>query len=213
MPGAITIRFNEREFARQIRHFSDVEVKRAMAVALNKVAFEILEAEKQEVKRIFKFAGPTTENFLAGRGSFVFDGARPDKLVVTIRPREKSGAVLAEHAHGARLFASQKERLTFDGELAVPAGKFGRIRTSRGRVPKKLLPGTLLKRPGGRGYRAGKFIFSRASAKAESGLRFVLVPEAKLKASYDFYRVARQTAERVFAQKVKDAFAKIGRKA
>ena len=38
----------------------------------------------------------------------------------------------------------------------------------------------------------------------------ILAPTVQLKPRFEFYRVARDTAARVFAQKAREAFAKIG---
>lgn len=211
MADMITLHLDDREVQRGIRLFADDKVKRVMANALNRTAHDVLDELKAHASTIFEFAGTQTEQFLAGRGSFGFDppGATPDKLEVTVRPREKSGKILEEHAEGARIYGQQHERLTFGEQLAVPAGKQGRIRTTRGRVPKPLLPSELLKRPDGRGYRAGRYIFSRASAKAESALRFVLVDQAKLKPVFDFFGTVERTARAVFIQKAKEEFGKM----
>jgi hypothetical protein len=50
------------------------EGPKAIADALNRTAFEILDAEEPEVSGAFKFASPNTEKFLA-RG-FAFDKLR-----------------------------------------------------------------------------------------------------------------------------------------
>ncbi len=185
-----------------------------MATALNKTAFEILDAEKAHAKHVFTFAGPQTEQFIAGRGSFVFEGATPEKLEVAIQPRAKTGGeILAEHAAGATVTTAGDERLEFAGQLVIPSQREGRIRTARGRVPKALLPAELLKARGKRGrtrgYRAGRFIFERVKGQREGKLRHVLAPSVKLEPRFDFYRIARETAQRVFPQKARDAFAKI----
>jgi len=223
MPDAITLSLDSKVFRQNLKRLNDVEVGRAMASALNKTAFEVLDAEKAEASRVFRFAGASTERFLSGRGSFGFKGAKPDHLVVEISPKPKTEQILAPHQSGATLTGATKHHLTAHREFATPvrADRGGAAKVgARGRVPKRLLPGTLLSE-GGRGFRAGKAILvrkggsPRAKGAKKIGRRgkvevvFALSKTVKLDPVFEFYNVARRTAEREWPTKAKRAFEKI----
>lgn len=199
MPATISLRLDDRELRRNIRRLSDTEARRVMADALNKTSFEVLDAEKAEVRRVFEFAGASTERFLSGRGSFRFDGARPERLESHIMPAPKTEEILAPHQAGATLRPG-KGQLSVAGKLAIPVVKRG----ARGRVSKRYEPQTVLR---GRGFVAGRALLLRQ----RRGVRvlFALAPSVKLEQRFDFYRVARETAVRVFPEKARRAWEKL----
>lgn len=216
MAGAVSIRFDTRAFERDIRRLADVDVKRVMAKALNRTAFEMREAEATEARTSFQFAGSQTREFIASPKTFVFDGATPEKLEVRLYPRPAVAQILAQQALGEQIVPGKGDTgPVFEGEFAIPYQREKRLRTGRGRLPKGMTPQALLakrgKRGRSRGYRAGKYIFERVKGEAKSKLRFVLVTSADLKPLFDFYGVARRTAERVFAVKAREEFDKLRR--
>ena len=217
MSDSITLGLDSEVFRRNIRRLTDVEVGKAMALALNKTAFEILEAEKLAVKMSFPSATPRGVGFLSGRGSFVFDAAAPVSLNVFIYPRRKTEQILIDHVEGGTILPT-RERLIFGKFLAVPIRE-ARLRGRSGRVPKRLLPSSLLGGKG-RGFRAGKVIFERRGGTPRGAKRrgttpsrmvplYALVPTADLKPAFDFHGVARKVAIYQWPLKARRAFEKI----
>ncbi len=204
MPESITLDLDTADFRRRIRTLTDREVPRVLASAMNKVAFEILDAEKSEVASIFEFAGPGTKKFF--QSSFRFNKARTDKLTAEIFPRDRIAPILEEHQAGDSISGQDSTRLTFRGMLAIPVGA---KRGLRGRVPKRLRP-SVVTAPGGKGFVQGRVIRQRKGKKrTPTRILFALVPKARLDARFNFYRVARDTALREFPKKFKRVLEKI----
>jgi hypothetical protein len=194
MPDSITLRLDDREVRRNLRKLTEKELPKALAKALNRTAFEVLDAEKKEVKSIFDFAGPSTERFLSGKGSFRFDKATPSKLDVAISPRKKTGEILEPHQRGAVLTPKSPRRFVIEGKLATPIEA---KRTARGRVRKS---------------RAKRFVAGRAVLERVRGrvrVAFALSATKKLRQRFDFYRTVQRTAEREFPRKVRSEVEKI----
>jgi hypothetical protein len=189
------------------------EAPSAFADALNRTAFEILDAEAIEVKGSFPFMGQSAASFLSR--SFVFDKATPDNLRVRIHPKPQAPAFLAEHAFGSEIEAD-RERLTFSGKLAVPIGV---KRGARGRVSKAQLPGALL--GAGQSFATQRAIFQRTGGRRVRGtqqsgrlrgtrLMYLLLERpVRLKKRFHFFEVAAKTALREFPKKAHRVLEKI----
>ncbi len=209
MPEAVTLTLDDRELRRNLRTLSDREAPQAIARALNKTAFEVLEAEKSHVAGAFTFAGAGTRRFLSGRGSFRFRAASTERLEARIFPAPKTERILAQHRAGSVISGEDAGRLTLGDELAVPVdvrrGKTGKVRRAQ-------LPGAIIAK-GGRGFvsKSGRAIVQRSGRGKRQRLRvaFALVRRAKLTPVIEFYRVARDTAQREFPRKAREAFARI----
>jgi hypothetical protein len=224
-----TIRLDTAEFRRDLARASDAVVNRVMPKAINRTAFEILDAEKAEAARSLKFAGASTRTYLSGRGSFRFDGARAGHLEarITPRPQERAQAILAKQQRGATVTPAHDESIEVRGMLAIPVNA---RRGARGRVRKADLPAALLG-PGGRGFiagnailkrtrqirgarRAARFVFgsaaeaSRHVGRTRTVVMYALAPKVTVPAVFEFYRAARETALRVFPRKAIEEFAK-----
>lgn len=188
-----------------------LELERAgpavMADALNRTAFEILDAEEAAIRGAFKFAGEGTAKFL-GRG-FFFRKASAQNQAVTIRAKPKANAILIDHVRGDRIKASD-ERLSFDGRLAVPIRSNVR-RNARGRVPKNLSPQAVTA-PGGRGFvnPAGTAIMQRFGPSRSRNVRilYALIDAAQLRKRFDHLKTAADTVRRVFPSRAKRAVEK-----
>lgn len=215
MTDAVSITLDTRDFDRAIARLTDGELGRWGARTINRVSFDVLDAERSHIRSVFDFAGGTTERFLAGRGSIVFDGASPGKLESRIYPapsgrrgktqKPKREQTLLDHQRGARIVAGEGSRLAVLGRLAVPSGK--RLRTTRGRIPKRSLPSSMLS-DGGRGYIAQeRYIFERSTVQGQpSDLRYVLLPSAELKPVLDYFGVARGVVAKQFTFKAREEF-------
>jgi hypothetical protein len=202
----VTITLDTTAFRRDLARASDAIVRRVMPKAINRTAFEILDAERTEAAHSFMFAGPATRTYLAGRGSFRFDGATADKLEARITPRqqERAQAILAKQQRGATVTPGQDESIEAGGMLAIPVGA---RRGARGRVRSSELPGALL-RKGGRGYIRGRALLVRNRRTGDVRVMYALAPRVTIPARFDFYRVARETALREFPRKASEEFAK-----
>jgi hypothetical protein len=143
MAETITVELDTRAFAASLR-LTEQRMNQAMAKALNRTAFEVLEAERAEAARAFHKASGRGLQLLAGKGSFRFDAATPSNLVATVRPNEnvpKRLLLLSQHERGGTIFPT-KDRLGLKQDfLAVPTGV---KRGAGGKVPARLLPATLL---------------------------------------------------------------------
>lgn len=214
----IAVSLDSSEVQRNIRRLTDREVGRAMASAINKTMFDMLDAEKLHVASRFNFAGPQTQRFLSGPGSFRFDRATPTTLLATLYPRKRTEAVLEEHQRGAMLMATEGDRLRLGELLAVPL-KAAKLRGPTGRVAKRKLPSEVLSERG-RGFLAGHSIRERTGGKRRGAKRrsgrpsetealYALVPSARVEPRFEFYRVARDVARMVWSKKARRAFEKI----
>ncbi len=202
MAGLVSIKLNTAAFAQQIKRFGDVDVKRVLAKGLNRTVFEMRDAETAHVGKVFEFAGPSTRSFLtksSGSGqAFRFSLAKPDRLEASLQPAPGTARLLEPHAFGDTIRGGDEKRLTIEGQIATPVAA---KRSARGRVGKRR----------GRAFVAGRAVLQRVGKGARSTVKvlFALVPQAKLAPRFDFERVARDTAQRVLAQKVREEFAKI----
>jgi len=174
---------------------------RAMAEALNKTAFEILDALERHVASRLEFSGTTTRRFIA-RG-FRFDKARQNEPEVTIFTRRGPGGrtrrILTEQALGGFIRPGE-ERLTFRGKLAIPINV---PRSARGKVPKNMAPNALFPDGGNRGRRRtfvrGNVIVQRRGR--DTKVLYVLIDQARLRDRIDFKTIVRRTAIREFPRK------------
>lgn len=182
------------------------------ADALNRTAFEILDAEERAIRSAFTFAGPTTARFIA-RG-FQFDKATRSRLRVVIRAKPRANALLLDHVVGAQIDATDGERLAFDRRLAVPI-RANVKRSARGKVPARVNPQKVTA-PGGRGFvsRSGDAILQRFGPRgARVRVLFALVERAKLRVRFDHVKVAAETVRREFPAKARRAIQKAAEKA
>ena len=205
-PSAIF--FDDREVQRALRDLRRTGVPKVSAGALNRTAFEVLEAEREHVGRIFNFAGPSTKKFLADRG-FRFKKATPTRQQVEIFPREKTGKILEDHFSGEVFGAAEGERLSFGDQLAIPVEA---KRGVRGKVPKRQRPSEVVK-PGGRGFvsQSRKAILQRQGRRRRQKVRvlFALTRRAKVSSTFKFFEVAFRKAREVFPAKVRREFEKL----
>ena len=126
----IQVRIDDREIQRSLQRIGPA-MGGVLAQSLNRTAFELLDAERAGVEQSFEFAGASTRAFMAGRGSFRFDAARPTKLEVRLYPREKTESLLIEHVAGATI-GPDKRRLLVGERFAIPVEV---RRGARGKVP------------------------------------------------------------------------------
>lgn len=180
---------------------------RATADALNRTAFDVLEAETAHVLDVFTFAGPNTERFVSR--SFRFRKATQDAPFVDVFPLRKGEEILRTHVRGELYGPSDVEKLEVETELgrmfAVPVGV---KRGASGKVPARLDPVRLLG-PGGRGFVSGNVLLRRrGKARTPVEILYALVPRAKNPPDFRFYEVARDTVRRVFAAKAARAITK-----
>ena len=212
-----------RQFARNL-DLAAKQIETAMAKAINRTAFEVLEAERKAARAAFPTASDRGREFLSARGSFRFEQARPGKLEALIYPNpvgRAAGAtvggvprreeILLEVARGGFVIPTSRE-LTVNRQslLAVPVGEARSARARSGRLPKKLTPASLLSGKG-RGFIAGRTLLERRGRKAASHVvaLFALLPRTAFERRDFFYRVAEETARRVFPQKAIEEFRRI----
>lgn len=222
----IQLDLNIRDVQRNLRRFNEVEVREALAEGINKVAFEVIEAEKSHTKGVFEFAGAPTREWMSGKGSFRFSPAASSRrLQTTVRPRKSTHDRLVEHRLGSVIGPESDKRLRFKHEaLAVPI-KARHLRGPRGKIKKQHLPSAILYGDKGRGFVAGRAILERRGGQpagqkrraknatwARAVVMYALVPSAKLAPRFEFYRTARDTAKRVWPAKAKDVFRKLAQR-
>jgi hypothetical protein len=213
-PLHITLKLDSAEFRKNIRRLTDREVNLVMAKAINRTAFEVLDSEKEHAGSVFKLGGAGPRRYFAGKGAFVFDKARAVKLEATIKPGrggkdpERRERLLRQHRSGARVTAAQGGRLVVGRSLAVPLD--AARRSVSGKVPKRLLPRTLMA-SGGKGFVAGRAVLMRLGRGRNKRLVavFALTGAAQLKPVFEFYRVARDTARKEFGKKAKLEFERL----
>lgn len=200
MAEAISLRLDDREVRRNLRKLSRSEMPRAMADALNKTSFEILDAEKAHAARVFE--GPQTERFLAGRGSFRFNKASAGKLQTEIFPTPGPDGrrlrILEQQREGGIFTPGDEGRFVIEKRIAVPVEA---KRTRRGRVRKRSK----------RSFVAGSAVLERVGRGRRSRVRvlFALTPQIRIRPRFEFMRTARDTAQRVFVSKVRRSVEKI----
>ena len=212
-----------RQFTRNL-DLAAREIERGMAKAINRTAFEILEAERSAARAAFPTASQRGREFLSGRGSFRFEQATPAKLFATIYPNpvgRAAGAssggmprreeILLEASRGGFVLPSAR-KLTVNRHtlLAVPVGEARLARAKSGRLPKKLTPAQLLSDQG-RGFIAGDTLLERRGRGRSTRVvaLFALLPQTALQRRDFFYAVAAETARRVFPQKAIEEFRRI----
>lgn len=201
----IRLSIDDRDLRRSFRRLADREMPRVAAAALNKTAFDVLDAEKAHAKSVFEFAGSATERFLSGAGSFGFEKATPSKLVVSIGPAKKAEQILAPHQAGSTLTPASPKRLVIEGQLATPVTEGGRIAPAGARVTAR---GRVRKGRRGKRFIVGRAVLERTRAGVK--LIFALSPRFQLKPRFEFYRVAEQTARLVFSDKLRREIARLG---
>jgi hypothetical protein len=200
------------------------QIETAMVKALNRTAFEVLEAERAASREAFPTASNRGRDFLSGKGSFRFQAATVSNPTVTIIPNpvgRAAGAtsggvprreeILLEAARGGFVLPSaRKLTLRRQSLLAVPVGEARVARSKSGRLPKRLTPASLLSE-GGRGFVAGTTLLERRGRRTSSRTvaLFALLPRTQLDRRDFFYRVAEQTARRVFPTKAIEEFRRI----
>ena len=208
MAEGITLDLDTAQFRKRIRTLTDKEVPRVLSQALNKVAFEIRDAERDESGDTFDFSGPGTRKFFSGKGAFRIHFSKPDTISASIFPAPKIKPILEQHHEGKRIRPGGKvERLAVDGRLAVPIGV---NRGRRGRVRKNFAPNAILKEK--RGFIRGNVLYTRSGKKrGERRIHaaYALLDSAQLDRVFDFYRVARDTARREFPRKFRHVLDKI----
>ncbi|MGH0031724.1 MAG: hypothetical protein ACQGVC_18195 [Myxococcota bacterium] len=218
MATGIRIHLDARGFRRDLARVSDIVADRVAVKALNRTAFEVLDAEKAEAARALDFHSPATRRHLAGRGSFRFDKAIPGSLRVRIMPRQdvrgSAERILGKHQRGGTYTAATDPQLRIGGLIAVPitaksrpAG--GTRLTTRGRVRARDLPGRLLA-PGGKGFVSGNAILARRGRgrSRETVAMYALVQSISIRPEFRFFDTARRTAVKEFPRKMREEFGK-----
>lgn len=216
----VRVRFDTKEVKEALQALRK-EGPKAVADALNRTAFEILDAEAIEVRGAFPFASPSSARFLS-RG-FLFDKATPENLAITVRAkgtratpfdRPAAPAFLAEHAFGDTI-DPDKNRLTFAGKLAVPINV---KRSARGKVKASETPGAILERGG---FATARAIFQRTGGRRVRGtqqsgrlkglrLMYLLLERpVKLAARLDFFGVVDRTARTQLPKKAERVLEKL----
>jgi hypothetical protein len=194
----LKLTIDDREVRRALARLR-VEGPKAIADALNRTGFEILDAEEKEVRGAFKFASPNTAQFLA-RG-FAFDKATPSNLAVTIRTKPGARTILERQTFGATVAAGEPDvgpRL--GSEVAVPVNV---ARGARGKIPAAKLPGRVIRRNAkgrSRAFVAGRAVLERLRG---GGVRllYALAPRVTIPSRLHFFEVAAATARREFPRK------------
>ncbi len=199
------VRVDDREVRASLKALR-VEGPKAVADALNRTGFEVLDAEEREVRGAFDFAGPSTERFLS-RG-FAFDKATPGRLAVTVYGRRGARNILEHQALGAFLGIGEPDvGPGLEGQVAVPLDTVKR--TSRGKVRATQLPARVVG-PGGRGFvsRSGRAVLQRVRG---GGVRvlYALVSRVRIPKRFDFFGTVAQTARREFPKKADRVLEKI----
>jgi hypothetical protein len=194
--------------------------KPAVAEALNRTGFEVLDQLDREVGRSFRFAGPTTERFL--RRGFQFDKATPEALVIQAYPRRAARRLFTTQALGGSFTHREVDRLDLGAKIAVPVGEMRRRIGPGGRVPERLAPLRLVS--SGKAFinAARTAIFLRTAALAPddifpSGmpggleLAYVLVDRIRLRPRFDFFGAFTKAAATEFPRRVDRVIEKINR--
>jgi len=181
-----------------------LEAERAAAEALNKTAFEVLDAEEAHLRERFEFSQRGAA-FLAR--SFQFAKATPQKLEAVVEQRragyESRASLLGEHELSGTFEPTDPGRLPFGEQTPQAAVPIAVKRDARGRIPNALLPGRLLKR--GKAFVRGNVIVETGTGR----LLYALVARVRIKKRIEVYTTALATAERVFASKVERAIDKV----
>lgn len=223
----IQVRIDDRDVRRGLAALGP-RMGAALAKALNRTAFDVLDAERAEAQRAFPKASLRGKQLVSGRGSFRFDAARANALAVHIRPNEnvpRRLEILEEHERGGIITAGAGvPRLAVSSLLAVPINEARASRRSRGVVSKRFQLSTIFGEKG-RGFRAGNVVLervgvSRRERKAAGHLfgnrtqaavhgfgrsraraLYVLVPQADLPDRFRWYETAQRVAVATFPRK------------
>lgn len=145
-----------REFARNL-DLAGRQIQAGLVKALNRTAFEVLEAERAAAREAFPTASDRGREFLSGRGSFRFEQATTSRPEVRIYPNpvgRAAGAtsggvprreeILLEAARGGFVVpGTRKLSVRRHSLLAVPVGEAREARARSGRLPQKLTPARL----------------------------------------------------------------------
>jgi hypothetical protein len=200
----IQVRIDDRDLRRGLQALGP-RMGGVLAKSLNRTAFEIRDAEGAEASQSFEFAGPSTRAFMASPRAFVFEGATTSKLQVSLHPREKAERLLADHVFGATVTADER-RLKVGDAVAVPVGV--KV-SSRGRVAPSQTPAGVLRRK--KGFIAGKALLGVTGRGKSRTVRvlYALTERFTLPKRFDFFGVARNTAERQFPIKAREEFNKL----
>ena len=229
MADEVRLTLDTKDFLRTLR-LTEEQMKKATASALNSTAFEVIGELRREASRAFAKASPRGKQLVGGKGSFVYDQAKPDRLVATVKPGPnppKRGSILAEHERGG-IITPAKNRLGLQEDfLAVPTGA---KRDSRGRIPTAQTPAKLLSRARrrkkrGKGFTAGKRVFVAISAKGTGAILerrgegsnsrpfslYALVPKAELPRIFRWEETVRAAAQRWLPIKMREKVERLGK--
>lgn len=197
----ITVKVDDRELKAATRELGP-RVNAAMAKALNRTAFEMIDAEKQEAETDF-----TLRRL---RPAFRFDPATQTNLEVLFMPLPLSEKYLGQHVAGGTVTPQEgPARLEYDGLFAVPLPARPETENRpRGRILKRFTPINLVKT--NRGFVASNIVFLRTSSfgRRNNIALFALVPTIDLPRRFKFYEVASATAQKWFTQKAQEEFEK-----
>lgn len=190
--------------------------EKVAADALQRVAYEVVADIQVHVGSIYTFAGPGTQKFLSGKGSWKFDRISPRTLTTNVYPvhtgqmGKRRVGILSQHTKSAapltakssgRLLAGHKASTLF----AAPV-KTAIKRNQRGKIKGAQLPTAML---GKRSFvsKSGKAIVERLGPK-QYRVAYALMSRAENPRKLDVHGIALKTARRVFASKVARAIAK-----
>jgi hypothetical protein len=206
-PVNITVTIDDREFRAAFAQLGP-RTYGALAKGLNRVAFEMRDAEIAESKRSFELRRL--------RPNFRFDPATAGKTEVVFMPLPLSEKFVKQHVHGGRVTPDEgPERLEVRGEFAVPIGilKGAIKRGGSGRIPSRKTPAFLLSDKGrgfiARGPKRALIIERKGRGKrSDTEALYALVPSVQLTKRFKFYETAHKAAQQHFATKAREEFAK-----
>lgn len=142
--NSVSITVDLERFRRQMRG-AERDLEQILSKTLNRVIFDIRDAERVEIGQAFEFAGAQTRTFLSGPGAFFrHKRATPDSLETILRPRDKTKSIIEDHVAPTGITISGGKRLGTTQDLAAPVDAVER--GARGKVKKSQTPSTLLKK-------------------------------------------------------------------
>lgn len=190
--------------------------EKVAADTLQRVAFEVVVDIQSHVGSIYQFAGPGTQKFLSGKGSWKFDRIAPRTLSTNIYPvhtgpmGKRRVGILSQHTKRApsltaqsagRLHASRASADTF----AAPV-KLAIKRGTRGKIRSRELPSAMLGKDAFIS-RSGRAIVQRTGPK-QYRVAYALMQRAENPRKLDIHSVALKTCKLQFPRKAARAIAK-----
>lgn len=190
--------------------------EKVAADTLQRVAFEVVADIQAHVGSIYQFAGPGTQKFLSGKGSWKFDRISPRALTTNIYPvhtgsmGKRRVGILSQHTKRAasltpkssgRLQAGRKAGNVFAAPIKTSIKRSTRGKVRAGELPTKML--------GKRAFisKSGKAIVERTGQK-QYRVAYALMSSAENPRKLDIHSVALKTCKLQFPRKAARAIAK-----